>query len=390
MKPVVLFLHPSNEMYGADRSLLALVRSIRDIARPLVILPNDLPYQGVLEATLRAEGVDVRVGGLPVLRRRYLHPLRMPGWLARSVVGIGWLLFLARREGAVGVVTNTTGIVIGPVVSALLKKPHLWYVREIVERPRWFRQQVRFLSRLSTGIVVAVSGSVAAWIGEVHGRGPIVGYNGVDLIGSRTALPSTPTATFVGRLNSWKGWEGFISAAAIIHERIPLARFVMVGGTVPGEVGSEARFREALREWREHGDWLTWIGEVAEARTAMREAWVVVVPSIKPDPFPNVVLEAMAEGRAVVGTRLGGIPEMVDDYITGRLVEPGDPRALAEAVGSILVDRNLAEAMGKAGLARAERDFSRDVSVARWRSTFSRYVLRQNSGAPVASHQEPQ
>jgi glycosyltransferase involved in cell wall biosynthesis len=62
----------------------------------------------------------------------------------------------------------------------------------------------------------------------------------------------------------------------------------------------------------------------------------MVVPSIMPDPCPTVVLEAMAKQRPVVASANGGITDMVRDGITGRLVTPGDPAALAEGITSVL------------------------------------------------------
>ena len=62
----------------------------------------------------------------------------------------------------------------------------------------------------------------------------------------------------------------------------------------------------------------------------------MVVPSIMPDPCPTVVLEAMAKGRPVVASANGGIVDMVEDGVTGRLVTPEDPAALAEGITSVL------------------------------------------------------
>jgi glycosyltransferase involved in cell wall biosynthesis len=102
----------------------------------------------------------------------------------------------------------------------------------------------------------------------------------------------------------------------------------------------------------------------------MSEAWAIAVPSTMPDPFPNVVLEAMAEGRAVVGTTLGGIPEMVIAGETGELVRPGDVAALANALERVLGDRSVAQSMGSAGRAHVARTFSRDG----WRTEWRRVV----------------
>jgi glycosyltransferase involved in cell wall biosynthesis len=101
----------------------------------------------------------------------------------------------------------------------------------------------------------------------------------------------------------------------------------------------------------------------------MRDSWLVVVPSIRPDPFPNVVLEAMAEGRAVIGSDIGGIPEMVVDGVTGSLVPPGDRDSLAHSMARLLSDRSLAEGMGARGHRRAREEFSVEPFTAAWRAT---------------------
>ena len=89
----------------------------------------------------------------------------------------------------------------------------------------------------------------------------------------------------------------------------------------------------------------------------MRRASVVVVPSIVLDACPTVVLEAMAAGRPVVASACGGIVDLVEDGVTGILVPPGDPTALAEALTSIVGDPEMAVAMGRSGLGRV-RDFT--------------------------------
>ena len=88
--------------------------------------------------------------------------------------------------------------------------------------------------------------------------------------------------------------------------------------------------------------------------SAMREARLVVVPSIWNDPCPTVVLEAMAVARPVVGSRAGGITDMVHDGVTGRLVEPGNAPALAEAITQLANDSELAASYGREGVAHVQ------------------------------------
>lgn len=109
-------------------------------------------------------------------------------------------------------------------------------------------------------------------------------------------------------------------------------------------------------------------------------ARLVVVPSVMPDPCPTVVLEAMAKGRPVVAAGHGGIVDMVDDGVTGRLVPPGDPAALAAAIAELLAAPDRAAAMGAAGRQKV-RGFTASSVVARVERVYR--DLASNRPAPA-------
>jgi glycosyltransferase involved in cell wall biosynthesis len=90
--------------------------------------------------------------------------------------------------------------------------------------------------------------------------------------------------------------------------------------------------------------------EVAEA---LDEAWALVLPS-RSEGMGRIIVEAFCRGRGVIGTRAGSIPDLVDDGVTGLLVDPDDPEALAAALVSVLSDRDLAERLAAAARGAAE------------------------------------
>ena len=94
-----------------------------------------------------------------------------------------------------------------------------------------------------------------------------------------------------------------------------------------------------------------------------------VLPS-ESEASPNVVLEAMAAGLPVVASRVGGIPEIVDDGVTGHLVPPSDPDALAAAILDVLDHPNRGAAFGQAGRMRIAREYSFDRMVAQFESLY--------------------
>jgi glycosyltransferase involved in cell wall biosynthesis len=159
----------------------------------------------------------------------------------------------------------------------------------------------------------------------------------------RMPLPERPQALFVGVLEAYKNVDGLAAAWALAAPRVPQASLRVVGK------GTRAEVVESLV--REHG--VTWDRELpAEGvAAALDEAWVLVLPS-RSEGMGRVLVEAFCRGRGVVGTRTGSIPNLVEDDVSGLLVEAGDAAALADALVRVLSDRGLAERLG-AGAADA-------------------------------------
>ena len=137
-----------------------------------------------------------------------------------------------------------------------------------------------------------------------------------------------PVVGFVGRIEPRKGPLDLVRAAPAIRAGAPGARVVVVGddpyGTDPAYTDAVTGSREV-----EHHPWID------NAPGLMRHLDVLVLPSYE-EPFGTVLAEAMAVGTPVVATRVDGLPEVVEDGVTGRLVAPGDPEELAAAVLDVL------------------------------------------------------
>jgi starch synthase len=169
-----------------------------------------------------------------------------------------------------------------------------------------------------------------------------------------------PYVIFVGRITRQKGLPVLLRAAS---ELIEEAQLVLLAGQAdtPEQLAEVTELVEGLRTGRNGRarSGVIWIPEMlpkAEVIQLLTHATVFACPSVY-EPLGIVNLEAMACGTAVVGSRTGGIPEVVVEGETGLLVPPGDPEALAAALNVLLRDPDLAEAMGQAGRKRAVAEF---------------------------------
>jgi len=167
--------------------------------------------------------------------------------------------------------------------------------------------------------------------------------------------PGRPSVIFVGRVTRQKGLPVLLRAATAID---PAAQLVICAGQadtpeLEAEVSSLAR---QLRADRSGVIWISGMLAKREVIQLLTHATVFTCPSLY-EPLGIVNLEAMACGTAVVGSRVGGVPEVVADGETGLLVPPGDPAALAGAINVLLADEPLAAQMGRLGRARAETEF---------------------------------
>lgn len=187
-------------------------------------------------------------------------------------------------------------------------------------------------------------------------------HNGIDLgafahgdpAAARRELGVPEHCTVIGmvaRLAAQKGPLDFVRAAAIAGAKYPHIRLALIGdGPLRPQV-------QGLALQLGIGDRLTLAGHRADA-AALTQAFDIAVVASLSEGSSLTAMEAMAWGRPVVATAVGGVREVVADGQTGLLVPPADPQALGEAICSLLADPQRAQAMGEAGRQRIEREFS--------------------------------
>ena len=179
----------------------------------------------------------------------------------------------------------------------------------------------------------------------------------------------------VGRLDPIKGFDVLLPALAMLRDRGVEFESLIIGE------GSERASLEALRDSLGLTDRVTFVGArpQTEVRKAMTESTLMVMPCVvtpdgNADGIPNVLTEAMAAGLPVISTRVSGIPELIDDGISGRLVDQRDSAALADAIAALLADPRAGDAYAKAGRAKVEREFDVRIEAGRLFDCFAKVV----------------
>ncbi|MGE5598180.1 MAG: glycogen synthase [Bacteroidota bacterium] len=184
-----------------------------------------------------------------------------------------------------------------------------------------------------------------------------------------------PYALFVGRVSRQKGLDVLLDAAPHLPEGLSVV--VCAGAADTPELAAELRARaRALPN-------VLWYEETIPPDDLVQlysHAAVFVCPSVY-EPFGLINLEAMACRRPVVASAVGGIPEVVVDGVTGRLVPPGEPAALARAVAEFLDRPDLAARMGEAGRRRVEEGFTWEAVARRTLSAYEEAIAMRNESA---------
>ena len=296
----------------------------------------------------------------------------------------------------------------GHIASMLHGIPHVVTAHSLEPLRPWKAEQLGGGYRVSSWIESTAFAGAAAVIAVSHGMRRdilrsypfldeskvVVVHNGIDLtswkptdnldfVRSVGIDPERPSVVFVGRITRQKGLPYLLRAAALLPPEVQLV--LCAGAPDTPEILAEVEAGvAALQQERSGVVWIDRLLPREELSAILTVATAFVCPSIY-EPLGIVNLEAMACGAAVVGTATGGIPEVIDDGVTGRLVPieqlqdgtgtPTDPDRfvadLAAALTEVVSDPAAAKRMGEAGRRRAESEFSWDTIAARTKEIYA-------------------
>lgn len=273
-----------------------------------------------------------------------------------------------------------------------------WRMSADLHISAWMEEEVIMRSQQLIAPSRVCAEGVAAYLGIDPGTIAIIPH-GISIPDEASARQRTtgPTPTlrvlFVGRLERRKGVQTLIQAIPRVLDRMPGVSFSIIGADSYAGAAELARDGDARTSFKQrlllelpHRYWsnVHFLGLCEEPVRERALSWcdLFVAPSLY-ESFGFIYLEAMAHAKPVIGCRVGGVPEVVDDGVTGLLVPPEDPEALAAAILRLLADPDLRQRMGAEGRRTVQSRFSVSQMIDRNLALYEQVLER--CGAPWQS-----
>lgn len=383
----ILFIHQSSELYGSDKTLLLLLKHLDKVKFfPVVVLPNNGPLKGELEK----ENITVILAPVIKLYRKMFSPKNILRFFVEIKLATKTLDDLNNQYHFDIVYSNTLAVLLGIFYAKKRKIKHIWHVHEIIESPKVFTKLfLKFLAQKSnTKIVYNSIATQKFWDvnAKISSKSCII-QNGLEI--SNTIMSESEVSNYrekffkadkneivialVGRISRMKGQLVLLKAFFELcktHNNITL---VFVGSTPPNQEIYLEKLNKQIQEFQIFDKTV-----VIPFQEAISEIWqsidIAVVPSIEPESFGLVAIEAMLAKKPVVGANHGGMTEIIVNDVTGFLVKPNNEKALSEALQKLIVDLKLRIAFGEKGFERAVTEFSMDNYVNSFEDLFSHKI----------------
>lgn len=336
--PQVLHVIPSLAIGGTERQLVEFVRRSSEpsghrvaVFRSLGPLAEGLPTEPIRLGHLGTRALDL--ARVPALMRRLRRLIIRGGFdLVHAHLGLSEVLAAVATPHGVPLVASRRSRNLGFEANAALK---------LVEGLGHRRVDVLICN---SRYLAEVTAREDRWPPPTR-----VIVNAIDLEPYTPVPPfpsdALPHIAVVANLHPYKRQDRFLYAFRRVLADVPGARATLVGD------GIERAALEALTAQLGLSDSVEFAGQVADPRPFVARSHAVALTS-DAEGFPNALLEAMAQGRPVVATRVGGIPELVRDEVDG-LLASGDPDEIAAHLHSLLVDVGLRERLGRSARERA-------------------------------------
>ena len=384
----ILFLHGSSDLYGASKIFLQTIKILQQKGHNCIVV---LSSEGPLVSELESLGVQVEIANLGILRRKYFTPLglvnRLHKWFHASI----FIQKIIKQQNIELVYSNTAAVLIGGwAVSRHNKKQkrnnqekkiytkvqHIWHLHEIISRPIYLHHFIKWcLVHWSDKIIVVSEAVREHWLNDnkknqkktpknsLSSKMNLI-YNGIEPLAKsqkpnyrlKYSIPSDAIVIgMAGRIHYLKGQEYFIKIAKCLLEDTSIY-FIITGDPYAGQENLLTEMQVYIKSHKLEKQ-IFYTGYEAEMDCFYSAINILLLPSILPDSFPTVVLEAMQFGLPIVATEQGGAMEMIIDGETGVFIPILNEVEAAKKIKTILPE-DIRKQMGAKGKERVAVNYS--------------------------------
>lgn len=388
----ILYLHAGAELYGADKILLELLTNINKTEfEPTVILPNN----GPLIAKIKDKNINVQVLPYPIVRRKFFTPFGILKYIF-EYIKYGFILAKFVKKNSIDIVhINTTAVLEGAFIKVATGIPIVWHVHEIILSPKIMFKFFSLMIQTFSNQIVAVSEATRKRLLQsktVKQRKIKTIYNGIEsttvisldkkmvatTLKNKLSIPqNNKVVGMIGRINSWKGQEDFVKSLEIVFSKNKSTHAVIVGGVFSGEEYRLQNLKDVVSQ-SEYSDQIHIVDFSSNVSDFYALFDIFVLPSTRPDPFPTVVLEAMANKLPIVSYNHGGVTEMIEDGVSGRLVDVQNTNLLGKAVSNLLEDEVIATTFGNEAYKRQQKLFSINQFITNFEKVYKTEVQNES------------
>lgn len=340
----IICFHQSADLYGSDRSFLQVVEYLVTSGRfsKIVVV---LPRTGPLSEKLERLGVEIKIMELSLLSKTYLKKLQW-GKILFPLLQFSQKKKLIEQFDVLYV--NTSVIMDFYVLAPFLSIRKILHIREIPAG--WLGKVLSAFISKSDALVIFNSESTRKSFAPF--RKSVVIHNAFEGYSYELPEKSSPATVsgplkvlLIGRVNTWKGQDFTIDALAKLGS--PSVHLRIVGSTATGNEDLLIYLKQKVVALGLTNQ-IEFIDFIENPAEEYKNADVVIVPSIKPEPFGRIAIEAMSVGKPVIAANHGGLPEIVRHQRNGFLFTPGDIDSFNGFLRQYLNDRNLLRKHGTA------------------------------------------
>jgi glycosyltransferase involved in cell wall biosynthesis len=351
----LLCVHQGYELYGSDRAFIESVAALR-AAYPTAEIEVILPREGPIVAPLEMLATRISIEPIWVLRRHDILKIVAFGWAC--LMPACWRA-INRMRAADLVYINTVVVVDFLLAARFYPGKVLVHVHEIPEGAA--RQILRTLLMWSNAELIFNSNATRAAFAMPARTIQHVVYNAVagpsDIVPSDYDGRRRLRVLMVGRINRIKGQDLLIDAVARMPPDLRADLEVrMVGDTFANDAARERALRDRVQS-EQLSAVVRFEPFCHDMEPLYRWADIVCVPSRRPESLGRVAIEAMSHARPVVAAAIGGLIEIVEDGVTGRLFAPNDASALADLMMDVIAHPQTWRQYGLAARARYQAVF---------------------------------